>query len=116
MSFLSTLFKPKSNKTDLVKILNLQEFRDAIKNNKMQLIDVRTSQEYKGGHIKNAMNIDFFNGEAFRKTFEKLNKEEPVYVYCRSGNRSQKAATRLVGMGFKKTYNLKGGFMEWERQ
>jgi rhodanese-related sulfurtransferase len=49
------------------------------------------------------------------KLFAKLNKNKPVYVYCRSGARSQRAARKLVEMGFLKIYDLEGGYMSWAR-
>ncbi|MFK5971845.1 MAG: rhodanese-like domain-containing protein, partial [Flavobacteriaceae bacterium] len=64
-------------------------------------------------HIKNAVNIDFFQKINFEKSFKKMDKEKPVYLYCRSGARSRKSAFRLVEMGFSKIYDLKGGYMRW---
>ena len=43
-----------------------------------------------------------------------MDKDKPVYLYCRSGARSQKAARKLIDMGFEKVYDLKGGFMRWK--
>jgi rhodanese-related sulfurtransferase len=113
MSFLSALFGTKNESSDKIAILDANSYKDAITSKKVQLVDVRTVNEYKGGHIKNAVNIDFFNATGFEKSFEKMNKEKPVYRYCRSGARSQKAARRLVDMGFSKIYDLKGGYSRW---
>ena len=113
MSFLSTLFGTKNETTDKIAILDKDTYADAITGDKVQLVDVRTSSEFHSGHIKNAINIDFFDASKFQKSFEKLDKEKPVYVYCRSGARSLKAAKRLVGMGFLKIYDLKGGYMQY---
>jgi len=113
MSLLSTLFGTKKEASEKIAVLDRETYADAIMVGKVQLVDVRTSKEYNGGHIKNAVNIDFFKGADFKKSFEKLNRDEPVYLYCRSGARSQKAARRLVDMGFSKIYDLKGGYMRW---
>ena len=113
MSLLSTLFGRKKETSDKIAILDKSAYADAIMVGKVQLVDVRTSKEYKGGHIKNAINIDFFDTSNFNKSFQKLDKEQPIYLYCRSGARSQKAARRLVTMGFSKIYDLKGGYMGW---
>ncbi|WP_047244963.1 rhodanese-like domain-containing protein [Maribacter thermophilus] len=113
MSFFSSLFKSKSSEN--INILNAEEFQNEIKNKKVRLVDVRTSGEYNSGHIKNAVNVDFFNRTAFQKFFSKLNKEEPIYLYCRSGNRSRKAAYMLEKMGFTSLTDLKGGYMAWQR-
>lgn len=113
MSLLSTLFGIKKEKSDKIAILDKESYADAVTGKKVQLVDVRTSKEYNGGHIKNALNIDFFNATNFKKSFEKLDKDKPVYLYCRSGARSLKAARRLVDMGFSQIYDLKGGYMRW---
>jgi rhodanese-related sulfurtransferase len=77
------------------------------------LIDVRTPEEYAEGAIKGSVNIDFFNQQAFIKQISSLDKNKPVYLYCRSGNRSMKAARQLVSSGFEKVYDLAGGYMAW---
>jgi len=113
MSFLSTLFGKKEETTGNITILNKNEYATQIIANNIKPIDVRTPSEYNGGHIKNAINVDFFNGGNFNAYFEKINKEKPVYVYCRSGARSQKAARKLLKMGFTQVYDLKGGYTSW---
>ena len=113
MSFLSTLFGTGKEKSDKIEILDKVEFSEAITGKKVLLVDVRTAQEYRSGHIKNALNIDFFNAGNFEKSFEKMSRDKPVYLYCRSGARSQRAAHKLIGMGFEKVYDLRGGYMSW---
>ena len=95
------------------KLLEYQSYKSHIENNSVQLFDVRTPEEYNLGHINGAVNIDFKNEEIFYRSFEKLNKSKPVYLYCRSGNRSKKSADILIELGFSKVYDLKGGFIEW---
>ena len=113
MSFLSMLFGTKKGTTDKISILDRVVYADAIMIDKVQLVDVRTLKEYNSGHIENAINIDFYNSSNFKEAFERLNKDKPVYLYCRSGARSQKAARKLIAMGFSKIYDLKGGYMRW---
>ncbi|PVW12826.1 rhodanese-like domain-containing protein [Marixanthomonas spongiae] len=113
MTLLSTLFGVKAQQTDAIKILSASEFREAIAKKNVQLVDVRTAREFKGGAIKGALNIDYFQQENFNAEFNKLDKEQPVYLYCHSGNRSKKAAAKLDALGFKKIYDLKGGYMKW---
>ena len=45
---------------------------------------------------------------------QKFDKDEPLYIYCRSGNRSSKAAAQLTEAGFKKIIDLKGGYKAWK--
>lgn len=92
-----------------------EQFNSLISGNSVQLIDVRTSKEFNSGHIPNAMNIDFFSDE-FVNNINKLDKEAPVFIYCRSGNRSGKSVSDFQKAGFKKIYNLEGGFLKWESE
>jgi len=80
----------------------------------IQLIDVRTPEEYTGGYIEGAININFFDSD-FNDQMAKLNKDKELYIYCRSGNRSGKAAKRLKDQGFTKIYDLQGGVLNWNK-
>ena len=79
------------------------------------LLDVRTDTEFAMGHIRGAAQIDFYRND-FREELAKLDPNVPVYVYCRSGNRSGQAAKMMKSMGFKTVYNLEGGMGAWVRQ
>ncbi len=114
MSFLSAIFKSGSVDSDKIEILDTRAYKDAVLGKKVQLVDVRTQREFRSGHIGRAVNIDFFKGREFAQAFEKFDKQKPLYLYCRSGSRSQKAARKLVAMGFEKVYDLKGGILAWE--
>lgn len=83
------------------------------KQNAAQLLDVRTPQEFAGGHLSNATNADVRSG-SFATEADKLKKDEPVFVYCLSGGRSASAAKKLTGLGFTEVYNLDGGIMAWK--
>lgn len=80
-----------------------------------QLIDVRTPQEYKAGHITNAKNINVYDSN-FAVQCAKLDKNKPVFVYCKRGPRSGRAASQLKQLGFKKIYDLSGGITAWSAQ
>ncbi|MET3537197.1 thioredoxin domain-containing protein [Chryseobacterium limigenitum] len=84
----------------------LDQTRDA------QLVDVRTPGEFRNGHLKNAMNIDW-NADDFGEKAKTLDKAKPVFVYCMSGPRSTAAAVKLHEMGFKSVYEMQGGMMKW---
>ena len=113
MPILSTLFGFGKEQSHKIAVLNAEAYANAISEKKVQLVDVRTAKEYKNGHIENAINIDFYNKRVFEDAFNTLNKEQPVYLYCRSGARSMKAARKLVDMGFSKIYDLEGGYRRW---
>tara|TARA_B100000524_G_scaffold174902_1_gene89851 strand:+ start:441 stop:692 length:252 start_codon:yes stop_codon:yes gene_type:complete len=72
------------------------------------LIDVRTPEEFELGHIEDSINIEWQNIELIEKTSQ---KDEKIYLYCRSGNRSQKATEILIALGYKDVKNL-GGIKE----
>lgn len=84
------------------------------KDEKAVILDVRTEEEVEEGYIPNAKNLDIYKGQDFVNEVEKLDKDKNYYIYCRSGKRSAQACTILDQMGFANTYNLEGGFMEWE--
>lgn len=111
--FFNTLFKSSGPASEAIKILDITEYRSAIASGDIQLVDVRTPHEFRSGSIANAINIDFFQPTVFAEKFSRLDKDKPVYIYCRSGARSQKTAAKLIDMGFKEIYDLKGGFTQW---
>ena len=67
------------------------------------IIDVRTIDEYNSGHIENSLNIEW---QAIDEINESIAKDEKIYLYCRSGNRSGKAQNILISMGYKDVINL----------
>ncbi|NUM60104.1 MAG: rhodanese-like domain-containing protein [Bdellovibrionaceae bacterium] len=69
------------------------------------ILDVRTPDEYLSGHIKGAINIDFYASD-FQNQLGKLDKEKDYKVYCRSGNRSSKAVNMMKNIGFKNVENI----------
>ena len=101
-----------AQETEGIKVIEAEEYKHLIDKNDVQLVDVRTPKEYKEGHLEGAENIDFFSDD-FLTHFEHLNEEEPVYIYCRSGNRSARASKMLSEAGFKQIIDLKGGYKAW---
>ena len=89
-------------------------FKANIDNDNLQLVDVRTPEEFNEGHIKNAGNINFYDSD-FLTQMNKLDKNKPLYIYCRSGGRSGKAAAKLKEQGFKEVYDLQGGILDWKK-
>ena len=113
MSLFSMLFGSIKKQNSNVRILTATEFKLHIENKKVQLIDVRTAMEFKTGYIKKAKNIDFYSGK-FNIEFNKLNKNQAVYLYCRSGSRSRQTAYKIEAMGFEEVYDLKGGLIRYK--
>lgn len=87
------------------------EFGKFIADTAVQLVDVRTPEEYNAGHIPGSINIDV--GKGHEELARMLDPECPVALYCRSGNRSKNAAKVLKAVFFKKVVELDGGYNEW---
>lgn len=78
-----------------------------------QILDVRTPEEFSSDHIDKAVNINWL-GNNFVAEAEKLDKTKPVFVYCKSGGRSQSAVQKLEELGFTNIYQLQGGILKWD--
>ena len=76
------------------------------------LLDVRTSDEFSSGYIKNAINLDFYS-ETFQNDILSIDKNLPIVLYCRTNNRSTKTANILKENGFKEISVLEGGITDW---
>lgn len=96
------------------KDIDTQTFKKVFEENKHHLLDVRTPEEFKAGHIKGALNIDFY-AETFEDEIDKLDKEKKYLVYCRSGNRSRKTMLMMRELGFDEVHNLEEGIISWHQ-
>jgi thioredoxin 1 len=114
MSFLWVMHSSCQNAKDSnIKKLSANEFESTLAlDSNMQLIDVRTPEEFNQGFIKNAKNINW-NGSNFETEVNKLDKSKAVFVYCLAGGRSGEAANKLKDLGFTIIYDLKGGMNAW---
>lgn len=93
-----------------------KEFAEKIKTTKNpQILDVRTPDEFESEHIDNAKNVNW-NSEDFASKAASYNKSKPIFVYCLSGGRSNKAAEKLTELGFTTVYELEGGIMNWNEE
>ncbi|MCF6181961.1 rhodanese-like domain-containing protein [Lutibacter sp.] len=98
--------------TGKISVLTPAEFKEKAQNN--PIIDVRTPFEYSQGYIKGSKNINFFDKD-FLNEIASYNKNEPIYVYCKSGHRSGIAVKKMIQLGFKDVYELQGGIINWVR-
>ncbi|MBK7308206.1 MAG: rhodanese-like domain-containing protein [Chitinophagaceae bacterium] len=76
------------------------------------LIDVRTAAEYKRSHLPGAVNFSYLNFH-FGRDVDSLDRNKPVLVYCQTCHRSPLAARKMKRLGFRKVYDLKGGYQKW---
>lgn len=81
------------------------------------IVDVRTANEFKTGHIEKVINISYL-ADDFWDRIEKLSPEKYIFVYCRSGRRSIRTCTLMRNGGFdnSRLFNLEGGYPLWKEQ
>ena len=96
------------------KRVSQEDFKKLMKDKNAQILDVRTANEVAQGKIQGSMNIDYFKAGFIETATTKLDKNKPVLVYCAAGGRSASAAKDLKKAGFKKVFDLEGGFDNWE--
>lgn len=91
------------------KTVSAEEFRTVLKEEGMQLLDVRSQEEFDAGHIDCAVQINVNDEDFETKVLEHFDPNRPIAVYCRRGTRSAKASELLSKAGFK-VINLEGGY------
>ncbi|NFA44322.1 pyridine nucleotide-disulfide oxidoreductase [Clostridium botulinum] len=89
------------------KQINIDKVRELVEN-KAVIIDVRERREYENGHIKNSKNIPL---SELRGRVDEIPKDVPVYLHCRTGQRSYNATLALQNLGFTNVYNITGSFL-----
>lgn len=89
------------------------QFKKMISNNNILILDVRSSGEYKKGHIPNAKNLPVDTLSSKLSTLNSY-KDSEIVVYCASGGRSARACDILSKNGFNKVYNLSGGVSSYK--
>ncbi|MBQ0028971.1 MAG: hypothetical protein KBT32_00880 [Bacteroidales bacterium] len=96
-----------------IKDLTPKEFQEDYEKSKENaiLLDVRRPDEYQNGHLKGATLINLMD-EKFAEEVLKLDSKKTIFIYCRSGRRSMKAAEFLTGKGYT-CVNMKGGILAW---
>jgi rhodanese-related sulfurtransferase len=94
---------------------NSLQVQELIKtNHSLGILDVRTADEFNAGHVKGAKNIDITSKDAFSK-IDKLKKDKPYLVYCRTHRRSDAAVDYMMKKGFRLVYQMTDGFSGWEK-
>lgn len=89
------------------------DFQKALTSGEYTLLDIRTIQEYNEGHLKDAIQKDFYLTDSFTQYLQSLDKNKKYLIYCRSGNRSGKALAQMKDMGFTNVADLEGGIGAW---
>ena len=102
---------PSTVRTAGISEVSPEEARPAIEAAYSQFIDVRTPEEYADGHAYRTRNIPL---DTLAENLDKIEKREPVYIICRTDNRSRQAAEILVNAGFSRAIVVKGGTDAWK--
>ena len=79
------------------------------------ILDVRTPEEYATERIAESALLDFY-AEEFEDELNKLDKSKTFLVYCRSGNRSNKAVNIMRDLGFIEVSDIGGGINQWKAE
>lgn len=87
--------------------IHVSEIRELVENNAV-FIDVREKQEFANGHLRNAKNIPL---SELRDRINEIPSDVPVYVHCRSSQRSYNAVMALRNNGYKNVINVSGSFL-----
>ena len=83
------------------------------KDTNVVILDIRTPEEFKSGHIKGATNINF-NDKEFSGKISKLDKSKTYIIHCAAGGRSGRACEQIKTLDFKNMLHMKEGFSAWK--
>lgn len=106
---LAVIASCQSTKKAIFYNMPMEEFVQIEADSSVQILDVRTPEEFSLGHLKNALNANV-KDDNFENIVSKLDKKKTVYVYCRSGVRSETASALLLDLGFQEVVNIQGGY------
>ncbi|TNE46027.1 MAG: rhodanese-like domain-containing protein [Deltaproteobacteria bacterium] len=106
---------PEATRAKVLKDVSTQEANVLLQQKPdMAVLDIRTPAEYNGGHLANAINIDYY-AQDYRDKLSKLDKNKAYLIYCASGGRSGNSMSIFRDLGFVEVYNMLGGFTAWKR-
>lgn len=99
-------------KSNMVSPQKVKDIMDS--NKKINLVDVRRSDEYEAGHLKDSvlLTLDTIDKQAAEILPD---RDQAYYVYCRTGRRSALAVEQLRQMGYSNVFDMSGGISEWDR-
>ena len=101
---------------DLIERLSGPQYGDTSSDRRcLVILDVRTLQEYRSGHLNGSINLDF-RSTSFADELDVLDRGNAYLVYCRTGVRSGRAAALMKSLGFREIYDLAGGIAGWQRE
>ena len=112
----TNIFCNAQNNNAEKKQVDASEFEKGIAQQGVQVLDVRTSGEFRSGHIAHALQANWLDKKEFTERIQYVNQDQPVYIYCQVGGRSAAAANWLRNNGYEKVIELSGGINAWRSQ
>lgn len=97
----------------VINVVSVEEAAALMNLNDVKVIDVRSEIQYSSKHINKAINIEVENDD-LNGVLDKMDKNEPLLIYCNKGGQSERCAKVLQEKGFKLIYDLDGGIAKWE--
>jgi len=98
---------------DITAIESYALIKNNTENPNFIIIDIRTPEEYKSGHLADAIIMDYYEN-TFEKEIDQLDKEKIYLIYCRTGRRTGLAMEIMKDLNFFNVYNMLGGITQWE--
>lgn len=105
---------PSATSTDY-RVLKVADFKQEMQDDNVQIVDVRTPQEYGSSHIDGAINVNVLDPNFPTQIKAEVATDQQVMIYCRSGKRSARAARIMKDLGYPVIYDLRGGYLAWSR-
>ena len=99
----------------VLKTVSVAAVKEELKKHEFVMLDVRTPEEYNAGHLKGAINLNYYDAD-FQKKLAAMDERKKVVVYCAVGGRSGQALTQMDALGFIYVLNMKGGYNAWKTQ
>ncbi|QYJ75483.1 rhodanese-like domain-containing protein [Shewanella sp. FJAT-52076] len=112
--FLAVIITTVKSMTSKVKHISTQELVQLVNKQNAKVVDVRGKEEFRKGHIVDAMNISMSEIKNNQISALESAKKSPIILVCNAGMTSAQAAQLLVAQGFEQVYSLKGGMGDWQ--
>jgi rhodanese-related sulfurtransferase len=102
-----------NDQAGVINQVSVEEAANMMKMDQVKVIDVRSELQFTDKHIKNAINIEVENDD-LNSYLDRLDKNEPLLIYCNKGGQSERCAQILQDKGFTLIYDMQGGISKWE--
>ena len=102
-----------SEHSNTFKTITTKEVNDFIKDNNITILDISDEESFSESHIPSAIRL---SGNNIDEIIENSNHEDNILIYCYAGISSQNVAQHFCNLGFKKIYNLEGGYTEFSKE